>query len=274
MSFKDVYTSLFNQIQGDSTLLGYMSSDDFIQGFRESLPVRRYMVIAEPGPERQMGKSQDYDKIVEVEYEIQLYCRILLQSTRVTSVILGNSNNIGLLDFTDDVKSAIRRDMSFSYNSEGQSLSAENVAGSFDLSATARYIAVSIDGRTPTGYDSIDCGSSTLSGDQVAANIQAALRSLKKVSNDGYASATCTFNSSTNQFTIKSSNVGPGSVVNVDVGASDDASVILGFDNPTETRGTNIIKSAIGSVSVENGAFPVRYRVVPVTITEEVLLTA
>lgn len=272
MSFKAVYEALTNQLKADATLLAYMDATDFFQGFKENLPQRRYSIILEPGPELDETGNQDYGKIKEVEYEIQVYCRMILRSTKVESTIIGSSEYKGLLDFTEDVKDAIRRDQTLSYNSVGSSLSEENAAGSFDLTASNRYISVSINGKSPSGSNSIDCGSTTLAGAAVAANIQASLRSLGKYSDDGYLEAVCSFNETNNQFTISSPIYGPRSVVNVTAGASNDASSLLGFSSPTEARGTNIVKVRFGNVSVENGAFPVRYRIIPVRVTEEIII--
>lgn len=272
MSFKTVFNAVHAQLEADATLLGYISANDFYKGFKEAFPTKKYIVIVEPGPETEKGYSQDYGKIVDVEYEIHIYCRLLLTSSKVESAIIGNDTYKGLLDFCDDVKNAIRQDMSFAYNTYGRSLSAENAAGSFDLTASARYLSVSIDGKTPTGYDAIDCGSTTLTGDEIAANIQSALRALGKFADDGYMEATCAFNSSNNQFTISSANIGPKATVAVTAGATDDASSVLGFTSPTEYRGTNITKTKIESVTVENGAFPVRYRMVPIRVTEVTLI--
>jgi hypothetical protein len=272
MAFLEVYNALTNQLKADSTLLAYMSEDDFFQGFKDSFPQRRYIIVLEPGPELDEEGNQDYGKIKEVEYEIQVYCRMVLRSTRVQYTIVGSSDYKGLLAFTEDVKDAIRRDLTLSYNTVGTSLSIENAAGSFDLTASNRYISVSIDGRSPSGYDSIDCGSSTLAGADIATNIQSSLRSLGVIPNDGYTLATCSFNATNNQFTISSPNYGPRSQVVVTAGASADASSLLGFDSPTEQRGTNITKVRFGNVTVENGAFPVRYRIIPVRVTEEIII--
>ena len=272
MSFKTVYNAVHAQLAADSTLLGYMSAGDVVRGFKEVLPTKKYMVIVEPGPETELGDRQDYGKITDVQYEIHIYCRLLLTSSKVESSIIGNETYKGLLDFCDDVKSAIRQDMSFAYNTYGRSLSAENAAGSFDLSASQRYLTVSIDGKTPTGYDAVDCGAATLTGDQIATNIQASLRLLGRYADDGFLKATCTFNSSNNQFTINSANIGPKATVAVTAGATNDASSVLGFDSPVEYRGTNITKTKIETVTVENGAFPVRYRMVPIIVIEETLI--
>jgi len=272
MSFKTVYNAVYDQLLADTTLISYVKASDFVRGFKEVLPAKKYMIIFEPGQETEVTKRQDVQQVLEIQYEIQLYCRLLLTSSKVESAILGNTSNKGLLDFVDDVKAAIRKDMSFSYNNFGRSLSGENAAASFDLTSSNRYLTVSIDGNTPTGYDAIDCGSSTLAGADVAVNIQNALRALGRYAGDGYYEATCTFNSVNNQFTINSENIGPKATVEVSAGATDDASTVLGFDTPTEYSGTNIIRTQIESVTVENSAFPVRYRMLPLLVTEETLI--
>jgi len=272
MSMKNIYNAIYTQLSTDATLLGYIGLNEFVRGFKEVLPTKKYMVILEPGPETEQRDRKQYDKTTEVIYEYHIYCRLLLQSSKVESAILGNDTYKGLLDFTDDVKAAIRQDMSFAYNTYGRSISSENAAGSFDLDSSNRYLTVSIDGKTPTGYDAIDCGSSTLTGAEIATNIQTALRVLGRFADDGYKNATCTFNGALNQFTINSANLGPESSVVVSAGAANDASAVLGFTSPTEYSGTNLIKTEIESVTVENGAFPVRYRMIPLLVTEEILI--
>lgn len=273
MSMKTIYNAIYNQLSTNATLLGYMGVNEFVRGFKEVLPTKKYMVILEPGPETEQRERKQYDKTTEVLYEYHIYCRLLLQSSKVESAILGTDDYKGLLDFTDDVKAAIRQDMSFAYNTYGRSLSLENAAGSFDLSPSETHLSVSIDGKTPTGYDAIYCGSTAaLDGATVAASIQDSLRALGRFADDGYQMATCTFNSANNQFTINSANLGPESSVVVSAGAANDASAVLGFDSPTEYIGTNLIKTEIESVTVENGAFPVRYRMIPVAVTEEILI--
>lgn len=272
MSFKAVYEAVIAQLEADSTLIAYVKASDFVRGFKDSLPARKYMLIFEPGQEESLTRRQDNNLLLEATYEIQIYLRLLLAQNNVESTILGNDTYKGLLDFTDDVKAAIRKDMSFSYNTHGRSLSLENAAGSFDLDSSNRYLTVSIDGKTPTGYDAVNCGSSTLAGADVAANIQASLRLLGRYDDDGYKLATCTFDAATNQFTISSSHIGPLASVVVTAGASDDASEVLGFDTPTEYRGTNIIRTQIETVTVENQSFPVRFRIIPLLITEEIYI--
>lgn len=272
MSFLTVYNAVCDQIENNTNLLTYVKESNFIKGFKEVLPAKRYMVIIEPGPEAEIGPKKGYKHIMEMQYEIHVYCRLLLQSSKVESAIIGNDTYKGLLEFAEDVKDAIREDMSFAYNKYGRSVSVENVAGSFDLDATIRYLTVSIDGKTPSGYDTIDCGSSTLMGAEIATNIQTALRVLGRYADDGYQEATCVFNSANNQFTINSANIGPQGTVMVTAGVSNDASSLLGFTNPINCSGTNITKTTIDPVQIENGAFPVRYRMIPIAITEETLI--
>ena len=81
----------------------------------------------------------------------------------------------------------------------------------------------------------------------------------------------CTFNSSTKKFTISSIRYGPKSSVVVTAGASSDCLALLGFDSPTEIVGRNINKIRFGSIRADNTAYPVRYRIIPVMIREEIL---
>lgn len=269
MSFKTVYIALYNQIVADSTLLAYMDADDFKKGFKDALPSRKYMVILEPGPEVEPEQAQDYGKVADFEYEIQVYCRMILALKGVSSTIVGTDSLKGILDFSDDVKDAVRKDRSLGYDSKGYSVSAAAADDNFLLTSSAKYISVSINGRTPSGYNTILCGEETLDGSVVASNIQSALRALGLHADDGYKEATCTYDSTTKKFTIQSATYGAKSRVQVTAGISDDCSAILGFDSPTEARGRKIVKMEFRPTTVQNGAFPVRYRVIPVTITEE-----
>lgn len=271
MSFLDVYMALVDQIENDPVLLSYMSASDFKKGFKEVLPQRKYMVIVEPGTETEPQGKDAYNQFGEAEYEIQVYCRMVLTLPNVESMIVGSSTVKGLLNFTDDVKQSIRKNRYLGYNKSGTSISGENVSGTFDLTSSAQHIKVSLNGRTPNGYDEIYCGGSSLSGAEVATNIQASLRALGKHADDGYTGAICTFNETDNTFTIASPTEGPTSTVEVSAASTLDCSSLLGFDNPTEERGTKITKMKFGQVSVDNRAWPVRYRIIPVTITEEVL---
>lgn len=272
MSFQTVYEAVIAQLEADTILSSYIDASCFIRGFKESLPIKKYMLIFEPGQEEEITSRQDNNKVLEMTYEIEIFCRLILAQSKVESTILGNDRYRGLLTFTDNVKAAIRQDMSFAYDTHGRSLSIENAAGSFDLDSSNRHLTVSIDGKTPTGYDAIFCGDTTLAGADVALNIQNSLRSLGLYDDDGYKQSTCTFNATTNQFTINSPHYGPMARVVVTAGSSDDASSILGFNNPTEYRGTNIIRTQIETVTVENQYFPVRFRIIPLLITEEVFI--
>jgi hypothetical protein len=194
---------------------------------------------------------------------------MVLALTNIESMIVGTDTIKGILEFTEDVKNAIRSDRTLNYNSKGRSVSSVNGSGTFALTSLAKNIKVSINGKTPTGYDTISCGTSTLSGSDIAANIQASLRALGQYDDDGYLYATCTFDSDTKQFTISSSEYGARSTVAVSAGASNDCSSLLGFDDPTETRGTRLLSMSLKPVTANNAVFPVRYRIIPVTLTEE-----
>jgi len=235
MAFLDVYNALYTQLKSDSTLSGYVQSADFLRGFKEPIPQQQYTVIIEPGDEDEDYSKQTVADGCEAVYVIEIYARVIFFKG-VEYIIIGNTSDSvkGLLEFTEDIKEAIRADKTLGYNRRGSSVSAANSGTSFALTSSARYLTVTINGRTPSGYGLIDCGSSTLDGDDVASNIQTALRALGNYSDDGYNGATCTFDSDTKKFTITSMRYGPKSSVVVTAGASNDCSALLGFDDPTE----------------------------------------
>lgn len=268
MSFLNVYNQLVTMMQVDSTLSAYVNASHYIKGFKGPNPQTSYMLIFEPADDDTQEGTEGTGGLTHAKYEIQVFCRLALMTTKVSSQIVGQGSRKGTLQFSEDVKQSIWKDRTLGYNSKGNSMSSANAGSSFTLDATHRYITVKINDRLPVGYDQIDCGTGVLTGDQVAANIQASLRALGLFADDGYKEATCTFNSSTNRFTIEAPDYGPGSVVLVSAGSANDASSLLGFDAPTEVRGKQILTSKIGKVYAENGAFPVRYRVVPIQITE------
>jgi hypothetical protein len=55
-------------------------------------------------------------------------------------------------------------------------------------------------------------------------------------------------------------------------GASDDCSSLLGFDSPTEVAGRNIVEIEFRSSYPVNSYFPIRYRILPVVIREEITI--
>jgi len=273
MGFKNVYNALFDQISSYSTLTDYIDSTQFLKGFKDNIPNQEYTVIFEPGNEEEENATQIYSEMKEVVYYIDVYMRTILTAVDgVKGLIIGYGTKKGVLDFADDIKAAIRSDLTLGYNRQGSSISVENAGTSFDLLPTKKYISISINGRTPAGYDSINCGNSTLSGTVIATNIQIALRALGNHDDDGYNDAICSFNDSTKKFTITSNSYSPKSSVVITAGMSNDCSALLGFDNPTEVVGRNITKIDFGGVTTDNRVFPVRYRILPVRITEEIII--
>jgi len=267
MSFLDIYNSLYTTLS-ESSYLSYVDSSLFIKGFRENLPNQTYCVILEPGNENEASGTRGTSRLKNNLYTIDIYARLVFPYG-VEYSIVGYNTEKGVLEFVDDIKTSIRETRNLGYNRQGSSVSALNVSGSFDLTSSAKFISVSINGREPTGYDQINCGEATLAGAEVASNIQTALRALGSHKDDGYYDATCSFDATNNQFTITSAKYGPKSTVTVTAGVSDDCSALLGFDDPTEVVGRNIISLDIGTVATDNVAYPIRYRIIPVTITEE-----
>jgi len=267
MSFIDIYNSLYT-VLSSSSRLSYVDDSLFIKGFRENLPNQAYTVILEPGSESEKGGSRGTSRLRDLVVTIDIYARLVMPYG-VEYSIVGYNTEKGVLAFVDDIKLAIRETRDLGYNRQGSSVSAVNANGSFALTSLARFISVSIDGREPTGFDEINCGEATLAGAVVASNIQTSLRALGSHKDDGYYDATCSFSDTDNQFTITTAKYGPKSTVAVTAGASDDCSALLGFDDPTEIIGRNIISLDIGTVATDNAAYPIRYRIIPVTITEE-----
>jgi hypothetical protein len=270
MSFKDVYNALYDQISTDSNLLVYVDSGQFYKGFTENAPVQEYSVFLEPGDEEEIDDTEVYGYKIEYKYLIDIHVRVALIADTIGSYIVGNDNKKGILEFCDDIKAAIKADRTLNYDRSSYSESAANAGSTFVLSGSEKYISVSINSRTPQGYNTILCGDSSLSGASVASNIQTALRALGNHADDGYYDATCTFDGTSNKFKIEVLGEHPDWTVEVTAGASDDCSSLLGFDNPTEEQGRNITKIEFGNVYPNNVFFPVRYRIIPVRITEEV----
>jgi len=271
MSFKTVLQVLNTQLSGNTTLQGYVESSCFLIGFKEPVPQNKYLVVLEPGNEEVLKYSHGPSgRYAEKAYNIKVYARIMILKEGVKGSIIGSGSDKGLLEFIDDIVSAILSDLTLGYNTQGQSISSANSGSTFALTVSARYLSIKINSIERTGWTIIDCGSSTLAGATVASNIQAALRALSKHSDDGYENATCEFSSSTKKFTIKSGTYGPTSTVVVTAGASNDCSSLLGFDSPTETRGKKVVSIKFGLVQPFNNLFPVRYRILDLTINEEV----
>lgn len=270
MSFKNVFNALYDQVKA-SNRLTYVHQSQFLKGFHEGIPAQEYTIIFEPSEEEETtAESSGGD--TEVVYYIDIHLRVELIGATGEVLICGNSAGTkkGILEMCDDVKLAIEDDTTLGYNRAGCSTSEAAVGTTFALTPTAKYISVSINGNTPTGYNAILCGQATLSGDVIAANIQTALRALGNHADDGYYLAECSFDNSLKQFSICTASNNPDQTVEVTAGVSDDCSAILGFDNPTEVSGRNITKIMFETVLPNNTFFPVRYRVLPVKIWEEI----
>jgi len=279
MSFLNVYKALYNQILADSTLLTYIDPDDIEYGFTAAKPRQQYVIYVEPLDETELP-AKDYPtgngSTKMVQYDMQIACFWNFPGKKLTESIIGYTDTTGtfkpgILQFSADVKSAIQSDMTLGYNRNSGVLSSENVSGTFVLTASNRYISVSINSKTPTGYDTVFCGDSSLSGSDIATNIQASLRSLGSRADDGYYYATCTFDDSNNQFTIRSGNCDPADTVSVSAGSSDDCSSILGFDSTTAQSGRNITKIEFGPTTKNSLVYPIRIRFVNVSVFEEVV---
>jgi hypothetical protein len=270
MSYNDVLNALHDQVKASSHL-SYVNANQFYIGFHEAIPAQEHTVIFEPGPEEEEPK-EGYDHRMEMIYHVEIHLRVEFIGSTGEMLITGNATTgkKGILEFVDDVKQAIVDDWTLGYDRPGSSVSAANAGASFALGPSNKYISVSINGKTPAGYDTILCGESTLSGSAVASNIQSALRALGNHADDGYYRATCTFDNTSKQFTIATAGNHPDCSVTVTAGASDDCSALLGFDSPTEVVGRNIVKIVFDPVQPNNILFPVRYRVIPVKIWEEI----
>lgn len=275
MSFKTVLQALDTQLKADSDLSSYINSSDFLIGFKQNIPNNKYVLVLEPETETEMAKGRSVGPTgtyAEMIYMIKIFVRAALLGGGVEGAIIGSGNDKGVLEFVDDVRDAILSNLSLGYDDYGKSISTANSGTTFELSSSARYLSVKINGVEKTGYDLIDCGVGSLTGDEIASSIQSALRDLSDRADDGYDGAVCTFSSSTRKFTIKSGTQGPTSSVVVTAGASNDCSSLLGFDNPTETIGKRIVSVKLGPVVPYNNLFPIRYRIMEIEVHEEVKL--
>jgi hypothetical protein len=275
MSFVNVYNALYDQLKA-SSYLTYVDQNQFLKGFTENIPSQEYTIVLEPGAEEEpvnLEASGIWGNRKGVIYNIEIHMRVMFVGSSNQLLIIGDTinNKKGVLEFSDDVKAAIGEDWSLGYDRAGSSISAINAGTSFALTSSLKNIAVSINGRTPNGYDTILCGDSTLNGTQVASNIQSALRALGNHADDGYYEASCSFDNSAKQFTISTYGNHPDDSVVVTAGVSNDCSAVLGFDSPTEVNGRNVSDIKFETVIPNNTFFPVRYRVLPVKIWEEIM---
>ena len=209
MSFKDAMNFLKAQLIADATLSGYVDSSQVLIGFRENYPLQEYTIILEPDTEEEQDDRQTGDGAKETSYTINIHCRIGFTSPNWDAYIIGDSNRKGMLDFVEDVKHSIRLDFELGYNRKASSTSDVNAGTNFNLSSSQKNIKVSVNGRTPTGYGTIFCGDSLLTGAQVASNIQDSLRGLGLHSDDGYYGITCAFDNTAKTFLIETTGYDP-----------------------------------------------------------------
>jgi hypothetical protein len=271
MSFVNVYNALYDQIKA-SNYLTYVDQSQFLKGFVENAPSQEYTIILEPDAEEEPIGKETYEGRDEIVYTVNIHVRVILIGSSNEILIVGDTvnNKKGILEVVDDVKLAIEENQTLGYDRPGSSVSAVNAGTSFALTSSLKNISVSINGETRTGYDTILCGDSTLNGSQIATNIQTALRALGNHADDGYYEATCSFDNSSKQFTIATAGNHPDCSVEVAAGASNDCSALLGFDSPVEVNGRNVSKITFETVIPNNTFYPVRYRVLPVKIWEEI----
>jgi len=268
MSFKTAYEALFNQLKDYSVLRKYMNEEDFYDEFKPAFPQKNYIIFLEPGPE-EPEVERGTKGIVIAQYNIEVVARLNLGD--VESRILGNNDFKGILDFTEDVKAAIRSDLTLGLYSQGTSVSAARSSGTYNLTANARYLTVLLNGNDPSGYDTVDCGTATASGATIAAQIQTSLRALVDTSSKtGYADVVVSFDAGLNKFTITSQEYGAISSVQVTAGASDDASAVLGLDNTVEERGQKIVTVDFGVIQPVDDVYPITFRTIPLVVKEEV----
>lgn len=267
--FSDVIKAVHSKLKS-SVFLDYVKQKDFFLSPGPTI-ASRYALFLEPILEEERENKQA-GGIKHIDYIMQIYAGIAISGDR-DEIVTAKGTNKSLLDFIEDIKKALRVDLTLGLNRVGTSISQANATTSYVLTANVKYISVSINGATPSGYDSIDCGSSTLSGTQIAINIQASLRSLGNSTyvGDPYNTVTCTYSTTERKFTITSSTAGAGSSVVVDTGVTDDASVILKFNRPTELRGRTIISTYIPKIQyfIEDVDYPVRYAQIGLNVSEE-----
>jgi hypothetical protein len=151
------------------------------------------------------------------------------------------------MDLISDIYFTLKDSSQLGRSSSGNSVSMSSSSTSYALTSSARYLTISVDNDSPSGFDQIDCGSSTLTGTVIASNIQTAIRALANSYHpaDPYATVTCNYDDDEKQFTIISSTEGARSSIIVTAGSSNDASSILLFDKPKEIRGANVLVARI-----------------------------
>lgn len=257
-----------------STRLGYVKNDDIWDVPKENKPPENYGICLFPLSVSNLPRTES-DSLVNVAYAIGIICAVKIAND-VETQLYGKTSKPGLFDLVSDIYFTIKDSPNFGVNSSGSSIAMSKSSTSYILSSSVRYLTVSVDNKTPSGYDQIDCGVSTLTGTQIASNIQTSLRALAIStsigSDDPYAEVTCTYDNDEKQFTITSPSDGGRSSVVVTAGATNNTSSILGFDKPKETRGGNVVVSRINVTYpvTEEERIPIARATLELYIEEEV----
>lgn len=277
MSFLSVCNELYNRFLNDPALSAYVYPDQMVVGANITHPRQHYVIQIEPENEVEPGSpNKIYDDVMEIQYQLAIDCLLNIPASSIDQLILGytpngKAFNPGILQFASDVKNVVRK-IRETYNVNNGIISGANVSDTFNLTPTNKYISVNFKGVTSIESGLIFCGDSTLSGDDIAANIQASLRSINSYGNTNFSKATCTFDNSTYKFTISAGSIGVDNIVAVSSGATDDCLSLLNFDSGTELiEGRNITKVVFGPTT-KDPEYPVRIRTVNCEIFEEVMI--
>jgi hypothetical protein len=266
MSFDSVLRAIYYQIKGFEGL-SYVGGDQFKVGFAQSYPRQGHTIILEPVSEEDL-ETRASSGLVNTEYILHIYARLVMPASNIEGTILGTGKWVGLLKFTEDIRTAIAKGGFFGYNrkgsSEGSVVSEENIP--FNFTAESNKIKVSINGNDPVN---VFCGYSMAEPEDVATLIQEQIRNNSKRQDDCYDGVTVSWNSERRSFKIETADEGADRRVNVFPDGEFDCSGLLGFDNPTELMGRKITNVNIGKITALNTAWPARYRILPIEITEE-----
>jgi hypothetical protein len=233
-----------------SSRLAYLKDNNIFAAPDPTIQKTEHAVYMYPMSVSNLPVTESADS-VNVSYIVIIGCRVAI-STDLTEQLYGTTSKKGLMDLMSDIYFTIKDSPNFGVSSQGTSISKSGSSTQYALTESVRYLTVQLNGvemdmSNYSGYDTIDCGISTLTGTQIASNIQTSLRALalSEHPNDPYATVTCTYDTSRKKFTITSPTEGTRSAVTVTAGASNDASSVLGFNSPKEERGANIIVSKI-----------------------------
>jgi hypothetical protein len=265
-----VYLALYNQLKADTALTEYCKPEWMLAEYNPAVADYPYAIFMEPAQET-LGNYTN-GLLVGAKITISVYAIVHEKNDYSGKIFTGFSDDTpGLMQFIRDVRRAVEADQTLGLTRYGSSEGTALTNGQATLSADARYLTILLnDNRTPpSGYDTIDCGTGTLAGATIAANIQASLQALDNGANT-YGSATCTFNSTTNKLKIESAGrTGARSSVQISAGASASALAVLGFSSPTEIRGREVKVATLDNVLFESRDFPTRWAILQFAIDYE-----